>query len=857
MERIFQAASALNSFSVPPDFVFHSTLRIICCLAVCLAVSAAHAQSVTSAYFDGLRARGMFQLAESVALQRLSSNEMSEDERAEFVLELSRTLTAHAPHTAGDEQSDLYSRAHAVLNDFLKTFTGSSWKYTFELQHAIVDWSHATTLSWEAELSNRLEAESSQIEQLLRAAEQRLIPLETELQTLKRTRRRDSDSDDITSATASDLAQASALLLAKIWLERSRLASPGSQRPRAIEQAEAWLSKSKKGLVRNAVVRESLLLLAEAARLKGDGAQVRRYLADMPMVDMTRGDHDFMTAISTRLLLDENKADKAAELLLNYRKQSGSLTGELLLLKIRSLQQLQKEAHQHKATDLINDLQKQIDFAVEQATAEVGGVWAYRCRLASQLTSPSDTGGSVVRGELAEVIQRAEAKFAANNFDGALAEYALAIDVALRDNELNTATELGFTRASILLQQKRLQDAVDGFLKAADYAPKSPRAAEAHLMAAWGIGRLAQSDAKLTQRYLETLTTHRKRFRKQKTYSEATWMLANAAEGRRPDKEVEQLYAELTGDQQHGAAARLALVRLTEKHEKRTLEAIGSDLNVLIKAVGQLPRRSDDWTQADAEFLLRATRHILDLGILEDRDASRLDRAMTQLQKAISKQQRSRNNKDKKFWNEAETAAYDLSVRLLVAEGKMSEAQRLIERQPTTSTATSLAIIKQVGIFPRGVDSTQLRKRGELILIIGEPLIADSSKWPRAEQAAFNEILAQAYSATGQSEKGVELLRTEASQPGVSPERQQDLATQLTAINSNASLEAAITIWQRLAKSHPACSEERFEANYRQAQLLLKLGREKEANRIKTVLGLLCPSFNTSDWNGKFSELMK
>src|SRR5690606_31146935 len=61
-------------------------------------------------YFEGLRQRGLFDLAEGEALRRLDEKP-APAAHARLVAELARTFTEHAKYVTGREQADLWARA--------------------------------------------------------------------------------------------------------------------------------------------------------------------------------------------------------------------------------------------------------------------------------------------------------------------------------------------------------------------------------------------------------------------------------------------------------------------------------------------------------------------------------------------------------------------------------------------------------------------------------------------------------------------------------------------------------------------------------------------------------------------------
>src|SRR5438874_561262 len=73
-----------------------------------------------SKYFRELRRRGLFRLAESYCLEKLSHERLTAAERADLTLELARTLSEHASFAPEPEQAELWKRSQSILEEFVK-----------------------------------------------------------------------------------------------------------------------------------------------------------------------------------------------------------------------------------------------------------------------------------------------------------------------------------------------------------------------------------------------------------------------------------------------------------------------------------------------------------------------------------------------------------------------------------------------------------------------------------------------------------------------------------------------------------------------------------------------------------------
>ncbi len=90
-------------------------VRTLWGLAVLCSCGIAAAREPFAEYFDGLRAQGLFRLAEQYGLRRLSEGRLSSAEQSELAVELARTFSLHALTTGGADQEELRKRAEEIL----------------------------------------------------------------------------------------------------------------------------------------------------------------------------------------------------------------------------------------------------------------------------------------------------------------------------------------------------------------------------------------------------------------------------------------------------------------------------------------------------------------------------------------------------------------------------------------------------------------------------------------------------------------------------------------------------------------------------------------------------------------------
>jgi hypothetical protein len=265
-------------------------------------------------------------------------------------------------------------------------------------------------------------------------------------------------------------------------LERARLGTP-LEKLDAIEAAEKWLEPVSKGSPNDDSTWQAQVTLAEVARIAGQTDLVRRRLAVLNPAERPDAAKDAIATVSTKLLIDERKPDRAISFLIDYRRSRGALTGELRLLQLEALEAAAEQVAKAGDEGAAEELRDQIPTVVGWAAAEHGGYWAYRARLAERrFTRTAKYGADVL-----DQMQRAEAAASQGDVEAAAAAFRRAEELA--GDDVETVLEMASRRARLLLDAKRFQEAADAFFSITERETDSDKAAEAHLLSAYALGR--------------------------------------------------------------------------------------------------------------------------------------------------------------------------------------------------------------------------------------------------------------------------------------------------------------------------------------------------------------------------------
>lgn len=836
---------------------------IATCLLIATTTTAYAEPSAIERYFDGLRQRGMFDLAEGEALRRLGGDPPPEV-HAQLVAELARTFVEHAKYAEGREQADLWERADAAVADFLEANPQSPSRIRLNVLRGELALSRGQTLRWLAKLSSSNFA--PQAETALAKAVEQLATVEAELnQRLRsRLRLRSASVDPIDAIELDELLTRTRLKLGMAELERARLAT-GTVRADHLGQSERWLTNLAKGAAAEEATWHSQILLAETARLEGKPDVVRQRLAELQPSTLPDAAMDAIAAISTKLLLDEKKPDRAVAFLIDYRRTRGSLTGELRLLQIRGLAEAAAAVEALGNEQEAAALRAEIPTIVEWIQAEHGGYWAYRARLAARNAERSARYGATV----AALVRQAEAALAAGQTDAAISTYAEAVRQA--QDKPDVAVELASARASLLLKAGRYQEAATLLTSLVEQQPDGDSADEMHLLSAYALGRLHDDAPSPEHRqiYIARLEEHRRRFADSPTAAEATLRLASFYERRRQYSKAIPLCMSITGDAERGLVAAAAAARNYEhllrhlrsaRNTAATAEAATvrdrqltewsaaalRDAMTLTESLRSTNLPSQPMTATEAELALRASRLLLSDADGQSEAAILLDRLASAflIEHAATEQE---------FWEAARRSALPLRIVSLATRSRFDDASRLIESLESAPVGDLLAVVRGLS------ELTELDPRGRTPVAFGasdEPvgprltdlrrtateLLSERRTELSADEARqLDVVLAKANLADGRSSVAVDRYDAALAARPNDKALLKQAATALQASGDAKAVRRALDYWRRLEDQESTGSEPWLAARLHVIEAHLAVGETAAARKLLTVTKLLHP----------------
>lgn len=800
-------------------------------------------------YFEQLRLRGLFSIAESYAVSRLSQPNLPRGRRIELTVELSRTLARHAEFASEKQQEELWLRARSVVDAERNREPTSPYALLLAAQSAIVPAKEADWLRFECELKPFDDALATRTRQKCTEAIQVLGAAERDLLSPQRKETPDGPN----SHTLRVALHRVRLALSESLRNRAKLTAADS-RERSIDLVDAESTARKLlNAADEPIPFRAKLLLADCLRLKGDLNRADEMLTVLekavPDVDGTL--YEECVAVQARVLLDRHQAPDALKLIVQVRSNRQRLTGELWFLQTQSLVSMRDLAVAKKNDDLANSLREQAEVTLQRCDDQVGGFWSRRCRQLWEATRTAEKYGP----ELDALMQQARAEFLAGRIEPALKNYARSELSARASGQTDLALELGYTRASILLQEKQYESAAAEFLRLASQYPQSPRAAAAHLNGAYCLGRLYDESKTQSRResYTTALDHHMETFAADPSADDARFFKAQLEEQRLQASVALPLYLKVSAAHPRHAEAmagaarcfETVLIRLRER-KLPSAEHERAALATLQKEVSDFDQPDHDWTPPQCEVAL----HLAAILLLAD--PPRFEKAERLLANVTRFASGAADDDQAVRWKRLKQRAESLRVVSLAGTGRPLEAERLIDSLAEASPRDLLVIVERLAPFVASDNRQRQVQYAPLQLRAVDQLAKHRSALNREDLDQLDQSLGRAFLASGQITKALEIYERISAAAAKDPSKQRDIAQLVGGFDPRECQVLARQCWRRVESLTKQGSPEWLTARLGVINTQIKLNETAEAKKLLALTSLLYPELGGPELKAGF-----
>jgi tetratricopeptide (TPR) repeat protein len=846
-------------------FLVLVTLLVQCCVTACVQKSAFAQESAeeTVRYFDGLRQRRLFSLAESVCLGKLEDRSLSVNDRSSFTVELSRTFAEHARFVSGiDEQRDLLKRAQKVVMDLIEANPNHPQQLLLRSQLIIVGASQVESYRWRFELTPNDETLSQRAVGLGQELVPQFEKLEKDMGNELRRPFRDPAGQKLKPFQLRGLQRVVRFRLANLLLNMAQvLGRESPDRAEALVKADEWFRKLAGGDPAAMITWRSQIGLVKVTRLRRDTEGLARMLNALSRDSPPAVIRDEIVAEAVQLLVDQTKLTEAAEMLREYRLEHKRLSGRLCFLNAQVLLEMRRVAVEHKEDALAEQLMEQVVAFVVRARTESDSFWAARAQQLLAGASSSQKYGP----KIAALLRQGKEKFASGDAKRAAELYEQAFNSAKTDGDTDVAVELGYTLGSMLLQMQSHDAASQIFAMVVKLDAKNPRAPDADILRIFALGKMYAKEPTRFRReaYTRALEVHRTQFKTAATAAEATWMLAQLEERRLQFTTAINLYLAIPtehhrGPAAHAGAARCgqAVLQRLKKLQKPTEDWETAVSERLAELAAPLVGQTEALSFDESELLLITSRILLTKTKPEFQIA---DKFLAQL--LSTTQPPLDPDTDKPAYigisKHHRQTAMQLRMVTYASRGQMNEARELLRQLEETGVDNLFAVLSSLNSASTGLDANSQRNLGQLQLDTIRASGVQLESLNPATQKKFLLAMGNAHEMAQQAldaARHYELLL--AQQP-----KDYDLIKKIAQLHMTSNAPADLTVskqkWQTLEAHEKPGTIAWLEARLESLVCMQRLRQTAECNKKLKLTRLLYPTLGNETLKKRFDALEK
>jgi len=801
-------------------------------------------------FLAGLRARGLYELAEAYCRELLGRKELDEQRRAELTIELVRALTERAAVTPAEKRDAIWQEVDEVVDRFVRTQADNPRLVLVRLQGAIAELTRGELARQEAYLA-------ADAEPLLEEARPHLRQAIKLLRSLHEQVRRQWTQQNLAGLPEQGRLSADRLQAVSnhIQYELARaLRNQAQCYPADSPDAANALTQAVKLLEPLAALGPQVPLSWKARldlvichRLLGDRTTAARLLAELAAAGPPADVELRARAERIYLALPEH-LPQALAALSDGREIDGRTSPELdyawLSVYLAAWQVAVREGNGPEAARWQAEAEK----LLQRIEAEHGFYWQRRAEmLLAGMVRRAPSGSN-----LSMLVRAAEAAFRSGNTQEALAAYDRARQAAARAGQIAEAFRLGFVAATIEHQRKNHPEALRRYRELALAFPRQDQAPEAHLLAAFHAAQLAKSGgAEDLATYVDLLAEHLETWPDDPTADQVRWRLGQLYELRAQWEEALAVYRQIAPTSPHARELVEALDRCTGKWL--------SERRAKGESCQQQARQAAEWfeslvhapgepwpaqfTPAQRIAALAAARLYLKHVPGGTRQAEELLRA------AVAGSM----NAPQSVLSDAQA----MLVFALASGGRSAEAAQVLQQLSAAGPEQLLGLLEDLQHLAAEAPPEMARQLAELRLQAVEMLRATGVHLSANQQRLFEQARAQALADAGRTDEATAAFARLAERYPRDAEIQQSYAELLSQRADRGSLEKALACWRNLAAHLPEATPAWFRAKYAIAELHLRLGDPQQAARIVQLLKLLHPELGGPESRSRFEALLR
>jgi len=816
-------------------------------------------------FFTQLRSRYLFELAEGECNRQIEEYKPESSEYAEYTLELSRTYTEHAKYVSDDEQKELWNQSRSVVQDLWKKIPKHPYRWELEKEAVRSYCEEAHYVRWLSQIRYYDNPFRKRTLKSIEATLEKTRSLEQRLNQFRQSKNRNTQAAG-SSVRLRQLLNDIRYLYARTILDHLILQKSDSPNRRTyLKQGLMLVESISKNSPHDELKWKTQVLQIDFDTQAMFFEELEKIFAQSSFEKTASQKPDAFLVARVRYLHARNEYTKASLMLAEYVLGKENISGELYFVYIVNQTNLWKRALQNRDSKASSHYIQRIRQLAARCQQNLGGFWGFRCRALLRTAESIRKYGP----NLAPVVLKAGSLFSSKHLLDAATEYKSAFRIASRENKNDSAAKFLYLSASLYVQTHQYEAARSTFQEFLLKFPHHRNRSQAHLLYAFCLGQIYAKETTQSNliRYAETLEEHRREFKNDDTFVEATWMLAQLEEQRQQIySKALNLYREIPLTHPRYAESQVAVTRCYESilnRLRKTKQPAEEWETYVIDQLGQyLHDFPNDATLSahQAEVLVRLSRILLNKAQPDYRTAERylkrvFDSWQLQRQK-LKGQENSQTKQSLRQWTMLMNVATQFRIVSLAGNNQIGQAQQLMDRISKIDASNALAILDGLTNLNTGGTADFRYKMGRLQLVAAENLQTRRSELSTTQVQKLDRCLAQAYTAMNKPQQAIAIYEKIYKANPNDDRLLRSLAELLFACKTADCQRRALVYWQKIGSKEKQGADAWLDARYRMALCQFNLKNYRQCRKILAVIRLLYPNSGQKDLRDKIQNLL-
>ena len=825
----------------PIEQVCHILLWVIAFAAL------GRAESADERFLEGLRQRRLFSLAQTYCQRRLEDSQLSDRDRAQLVIELSRSYAQHALDCPPANRGRLWQRAGEVVADFERRYPHHPRRVLVRVQGSLVLLAQGELTRQETDVAA---AGSGQLDTARKYIRQAITSLESlDAQIVRTLRQHRADPGQLSEGELLSLEKHVRYHLARAYRNQARLYPDDSpDRVNALTQAIQQLTPLAQLSLDNPLAWRSRTDEIVCYRLLKDYQTAQRKLRAVESAAPPAAIRLRSRAERLRLELARQNLREALRVVASGCVIAGQTSAELDVAHLETYVACWQAANRTGDDDQATGFQEKAIEMVHQIEQTHGAYWTRRAEMFLAHAAAGEGGA----GNVDLLVRTAQHSYTRKQYDDAVAAFERAALKARQLDETDRAFQLFHTAARIEHDRGRRREALRRFRSLALTMPSHLKAGDAHLWALFNASQLVKKERPGSlEEYTELLTEHLQQWPDSLSADTARWWLARLREHQGAWQEAVDAYRHISAGSRHHEDAvracgrcwirRFDQLKQTDKpYEEEAAAAAGYFDEIILGPDRRLPER---WSPTTLAAALAAARLRLFYAPNGFAAAERIISAALR-----------RASDAPDHWR---ATARSLLVIALAGQERWGDARQRLQQVSQGSPDTLLQMLVALSELVPGARPQMRGQLARLQLEMVSLLAPRRDQLNQPDRLDFDRIHAAALADAGQRAEALQAYQRLAEENPQHGKIQEGYARLLLAGDRKETLTLARDRWREVLRKSRPKSERWYRAKYSVALAHYKLGERKRAADMIRLVQTLPPGLEATSMKDQFLKLLE